>query len=1019
MSVNIESNKVTGITTISSGTYAASKDYVDQRFTNSIELPEAADVFLTTDGSTSSFEEVGNYQEYTTPGSYTFNIPSTATELYVEATSGGGGGSPGVSSITSYSIGDVWRFHTSNNDNIRSGAMYYTASGEYVFMNTTFNPTVRYAASTDLIVWTLRTIAPGIKPTKFAYASGSSKPFAAIGLDETNYTYARLMFSTDGIVWTLDTLTGNSDMGWKSIDSIAWGNGRWVVGGSHYRAGPPGGGTRPYQRPIFQYYLDSGGAGVEWLAYGGVNSGDGLIPFKSWIYLPYILGSITSIQDAYQIPYDIKHIPSENLFLIVGSRGAIVTLDENFASYSGNYTWISRTSGIPGGGDDFESTSNPYTEVDIKGILHVPESPYPYLVYAESGMISSSTDLIVWTLRTCAFGHYSRNGYFNTYNTNTPDVAFVGYAHGLYVAGTDDPYSSQVSVSTDTIVWNLRSLPMPQANTYKQCGITSGPNSILYLSGRDFQESRVAPQGVSGSGGGGGATGLWKIPRNVISGSTLSLNVGSGGTSSNPGTATTISWTGPLGTHSITLSGGSPGSSNSRFPVGGEGGQVESTSICVYKNNGTPGADGTSMGTGLNIIPATNMYQTTGGASGGITFEYGASATGGNSSTGSIKYADSSFTDSSTSLNPSDATEVSGLAYGSGGNGGGSISSGAFAWTSTGSPFNAVKSITHDNTNIIASGGIPEETSHHLAVSTDTITWVIRTAPFNFSTQLYTLLYTPGVTEPYLGGGYYGFLMTSTDSISWRRRTSGFSSRNVYDAIYAPGPNLYLIGGDSGRLSVSTDAIRWKLRTSGFSTYDVNKIMYVSGATEPYIAAGEFGRLTTSTDTIVWTIRTTPGTNELFDMTYVPGSTEPYLLVGALRYYATSTDTIVWTRRTTGAIGNIDNIVNTPQTIAGISSYIATGQDGYILTSTDAISWKNIGLTLTNTYSTFLYENNNYYYASYTAGPLYKALPGPILYNGANGVKGGGGGGGSVDQGSNNVGLGGRGGDGYARITWI
>ena len=1012
MPVNIESNKVTGITTTPSGTYAASKQYVDDRFTTSIEVPEVPDVFLSTDGSTSSFEEVGNYQEYTTPGSYTFNIPSTANELYIEATSGGGGGSPGITSISSYSVGDVWRVFTSVNDNIRNGQMYYTADGEYVFMNTTFNPSVRYAASTDLIVWTLRTIAPGIKPSKFAYEPSAPKPFAAIGLDETNYQYPRVMFSTDGIVWVLNTLTGNSNQGWKSIRSLAYGNGRWVVVGTYYWAIA---GNNYSERPMIYGILDSGGT-VFWAQ----GFSRGWEPFASWQWTAQPEGTGFILQVAIQVPYDIKHISSENAFLIAGARGNMVTINDDFTQYINDpstFIWTPRTTGIPGGYDTYH-TENPYSEVNIKGIVHVPESPYPYLIHADYGIISSSTDLIVWTLRTCGLGHYSKRGYYDTYDIDTPDVLFVGYAHGLYVAGSSDSYLGGVVVSTDTIVWTHRTTIGQVSNAYNQSGITSGPNSILYFSASDLRESRVASPGMSGSGGGGGATGLWKIPRNAISGSTLSLNVGSGGTSSNPGTASTISWTGPLGTHSITLSGGSPGSSNLRFPKGGEGGQVESTSICVFKNNGGPGSEGSSIGSGSSMIPATNMYQTTGGSGGGITFKNEQVATGGNSSAGSIIYANTVYKVSSISPNPVNANGVSGLTYGSGGYGGGSIAAGGVNWASIDSPFDeGVQSITYDNTNIIASGGSSDSFSKVLAISTDAIVWTLRTVPNTNS--VFTLLYTPGVTEPYLAAGYYGSLMTSTDTISWRRRTTGFSSRNVYDAIYAPGPDLYLIGGDSGYLAVSTDAIRWRRRTSGFSFSDINKIMYVSGSTDLYIIAGESGKLRTSTDTIVWTSRNTGTTNELFDMTYVPGSAEPYLLVGYLRYYATSTDTTVWTKRTTGATGNLDNIVNTPQTIAGISSYIATGQNGTVLTSTDGISWKSVGLSISNISSTFLYENNNYYYSSTSAGSLRSVLPGPFVFGGSNGVKGGGGGGGGIDEGGNTVGLGGKGGDGYIRVTWI
>jgi len=126
--------------------------------------------------------------------------------------------------------------------------------------------------------------------------------------------------------------------------------------------------------------------------------------------------------------------------------------------------------------------------------------------------------------------------------------------------------------------------------------------------------------------------------------------------------------------------------------------------------------------------------------------------------------------------------------------------------------------------------------------------------------------------------------------------------------------------------------------------------------------------LSISTDTINWTFRTTGYTSTHWDISY--GNDVYVLATGS--GIRTSTDTIVWTQRfsTTGdhvstAFGNGIHLVGARERIVSYSP----------------ISESRIG----------------------SAG---------------NGTRGGGGAGGSYSPAGNKFGTGGKGGDGYVRITW-
>jgi hypothetical protein len=169
----------------------------------------------------------------------------------------------------------------------------------------------------------------------------------------------------------------------------------------------------------------------------------------------------------------------------------------------------------------------------------------------------------------------------------------------------------------------------------------------------------------SGLGGGSASYTSWYIPKAIVS-SNMSVIPGTGGSGGNSsgasgsaGAGTTITWTGPGGTYTLTASGGGAGG------VAGIA-QLGTQSNYYYTTDGLAGAS-VSVGAGNNGSAQVNQFQPSSGGSGGyISNAGGAGGT-------IIFYGNETFAsggnDSGTS--GSNATVISGLPYGFGGGGGG------------------------------------------------------------------------------------------------------------------------------------------------------------------------------------------------------------------------------------------------------------------------------------------------------------------------------------------------------------
>jgi hypothetical protein len=172
--------------------------------------------------------------------------------------------------------------------------------------------------------------------------------------------------------------------------------------------------------------------------------------------------------------------------------------------------------------------------------------------------------------------------------------------------------------------------------------------------------------GSSGAGGGSGSYTSWYVPKAIVS-SNITVNPGvggAGGSSSgatgSAGAGTTVSWTGPGGTYTITASGGGAAG------VAGTA-QAVSQSSFYYTTAGLIGGT-SSSGVGNTATTQTNQFQPTGGGSGAGT----ASQIGGAGGTINVYGISTSASGGTTSsINGVVGFAYTGLPYGSGGGGGG------------------------------------------------------------------------------------------------------------------------------------------------------------------------------------------------------------------------------------------------------------------------------------------------------------------------------------------------------------
>jgi hypothetical protein len=841
------SNFISGITTtVFNSTDVVNKDYVDA---NVQPLPSqtgnAGKFLTTTDGTNVSWDYVSNYQEFTSPGEQTFNVPSYSNLLFIEAVGAGGGGSAGQSNATS-NQGVTWTLRTSGANQQTYGLVY---SGQFYVGPSGGG---RIIASTDTITWSLRTAGFTSILYKITYGTSPTGTYLVGGVS------GALNTSTDTITWELRT-SGTSN----TIQYVYYVNNIYFAGGNS--------GTLLTSTNAIQWTLRTSGHGSANLydsIYDGVNYyivGSGGFLSTSTDTISWTLRTSGADGQLWTITYASGNTQA---YVIGGDSGKLNTSTNGIE-------WTLRTAGV--GSNRVES------------VIYANNT---YLIVGDIGILNTSTNAIQWTLRT---SNTFQNLYHIIYENNTyvfsgnSGIIATSYSQSSGRGGSSGSYTSWyipkaivssnltinpgvggAGATTDaatgsagagtTVSWTgpggtytitasggtgtaagEAQLASQSSSFYTTAGLTGASQSLGIGLTATAQTNQFQPTG----GGSGGSS-------NFGDGSTAAG--GSGGAISVYGISTSASGGTTSGTNGVI------GIAYTGLPYGSGGGGGGAKSESPYWNLRTSG-----ITSNLNSISGVNLYDDIGG------YNYYGLMTAGDSgvlstSTDGLNWTLRTSSFGATAIRASLLTFSLGqksLIVGDGGN---------LRTTTNGIQWSTYSSGTANALYAIGPGqGSDDGTwtiggaSGYLASSLflDLTIWISRTSGFG-SNAIYAINFA--AQDPFAGpisrsaAGANGTYAYSTDSIVWTLRTTAFGT----SAIRGLGNNGFTAVGDDGKIATTTDSIVWTLRTSG-TTSQLNSI---SSGTDPYIVGGINGITLTSTDGIIWISRGSNTTNNINSVYY-------------------------------------------------------------------------------------------------------------------------------------------------------
>lgn len=222
-----------------------------------------------------------------------------------------------------------------------------------------------------------------------------------------------------------------------------------------------------------------------------------------------------------------------------------------------------------------------------------------------------------------------------------------------------------------------------------------------------------------------------------------------------------------------------------------------------------------------------------------------------------------------------------------------------------------------------------------IATSPDAITWTVRTSSFS-TTAIRTLLFANSL---FIATGDSGKIATSADGITWTQRTANAGTDSLVQSVFAN--SLFVVAGAAGRIVTSPDGTTWTSRTSNMTGY-VQRLIYANSI---FVAVGDSGLCSTSSDGVTWTARTVSifaanSARPIIDVTY---DNSKFVAVGrtftsssiANTHASTSSDGITWTD-TTSLRQGMQNLLTAAY---GAGKYVAGGDDGMMVISTDLTTW--------------------------------------------------------------------------------
>ena len=850
-------------------------------------------------------------------------------------------------------------FGTVKGINYISGYFYISSYGSYLYQ------------STDTVVWnqvstierhsesmaTDGDIVVGAGPS-FLSASQTydrlgyfpQEPYVAVG------DKGKLLSSTDEVHWTSKTVFENQSF--YDLKSVSWSSTRqeFLVGGG-YGITPVGDSwtVRTAETPNYTFIGIAYGNSI----YAGIGNGD-------TDDLETSTDGTTWVSRLPGLTASPRHINSDGTnFLIVGDNPSNTS---GMISYSTDtIAWTLRTSGI-------NAT-----------MWQCVSDGSEWVIAGGSGNVLHSTDTISWSTRVHPLtGDLRKIGYgggyylignslgnimvstdsvqWDTVNTGTSGfTGFVGYENGYYFASH---YAVPLIVSTNTVVWSRRTLqPSFESNVnYTQ--------SLAYISGRYFAADDSGSVAVSTD------TIVWELAARVSysdgyladnDSDTIVHGSSSGFIQSSTNlyndsvlmaSSDAVNWSVRTTTidsdyiNGIDYSGG-----GSYVAVGG--GYLEGTLWTVRTGSGT-GASFNSLAYGNGIYFGQDIGFVTLASTDSVVWQRRtAGEPDGNYKITSAAYANGLYlaaVDARSPIVSTDSvvwiTRTSGLPDGTGDNDNGTIN------------------------NIIYVDGQYIVVGNHVSVSTDTVSWVIRTK--NTTTDYNTIAYGNGVYVVNHGGSLAP-IVTSTDTIVWVARTSGGNFSGGFGGQMVFFNNQFVIPTGFGYILNSTDGVVWdNTLPFGFNSGNFDDTAYNDGYLVSVGNKDGNSHISISTDGNNWSLRTS-NTASLNEITF---GDNIFLAVGGAETIITSpvsetkgsisqsTDTVHWTART-GAIDTRLNLTSasyknnsgqfaataatTPDSIAIEPSVNPLGTSKTnLMTSTDGIMWEpRFTRSSSNLYSVF------------------------------------------------------------------
>lgn len=143
------------------------------------------------------------------------------------------------------------------------------------------------------------------------------------------------------------------------------------------------------------------------------------------------------------------------------------------------------------------------------------------------------------------------------------------------------------------------------------------------------------------------------------------------------------------------------------------------------------------------------------------------------------------------------------------------------------------------------------------------------------------------------------YLWTSTDGVSWTRRTGAGTGITWTALHYSAGLGLWAAGSSTGVIHTSTDGTTWSARTSNIAS-QINRF---DSHASLIVAVGQSGVMTSSPDGTTWTSRTIQTGTALTGIAYSSTATIPWVAVGS-GLMLTSTNGTTWLTAGSGVSGS-------------------------------------------------------------------------------------------------------------------